>query len=504
MFEIKSFKRNRIGQKNLIGIERKRKINFLKSCILTIGLLATLTLVSCSKEDNSSTSIGDQSSSVSKSETGSKFKLFGSQYKLKLLPLCNSNENLVDYSKTKEHWINICGQRNKKFLVIKSRSKSKSDSLIRLPAYWNKENSVFLASNKDTIYAVSEKDLKVWEHDDLKVHNISSSKSDIINTITHLKLTKVFKAISVGILLAALYIYGKPYIHRLGSNGRAIAYVVSIVAWPGIVVACLAIAEIPLGLLASLTAALAFGFSFGSQKVVENVATVALNLRDDVYEVDDIIGFAGDDDFYQVAAIKTSAVKLVSLAGSAGRILNISPSVLAQKEFVNYTQDGHGTLCKWVFPISLKAQVAQPGKGDMTKMEDTLLQAAKEVQTWIIQNTKHPEARAAFAAEASKEKGRQDIPAGVFLTKVEKFIHHYAVALWVPGIEIYRVAAISNELFHHVWHHAVEHHDIELATPDTGDDTDMVEATQAIAQSLRESLGKVSKSNGNLQPSIKS
>lgn len=68
-------------------------------------------------------------------------------------------------------------------------------------------------------------------------------------------------------------------------------------------------AEIPLGLLASLTGALAFGFSFGSRQVVENAATVALNLRDDVYEVGDIIGFTGDDDFYRVADIKTSTVK---------------------------------------------------------------------------------------------------------------------------------------------------------------------------------------------------
>ncbi len=493
MFEIKTFKRNRIGHKNLTGVERKRKINLMKSCILAIGLLATLTLVSCRKEDNSSSSISNPSSLVSKNETGSKPTL---------LPLCQPTGNLIKYFETKKHWINICGQGNQKFLV--KQFKSDRSKLIRLPAYSNKENSVFLASNKDTIYEVNEKGLKVWEDNELKEYNITNSQSNIISIITHLKLAKVFKAISVGILLAALYIYGKPYLHRLGSNGRAIAYVVNIVAWPGIVVACLAIADIPLGLLASLAGALALGFSFGSQKLVENAATVALNLRDDVYEVEDIIGFAGDDDFYRVAAIKTSAVKLVSLAGNAGRILNISPSVLAQKEFVNYTQDGPGTLCKWVFPISLKAQVAQPGKGDMTKMEDTLLQAAKEVQTWIIQNTKHPEARAVFAAEASKEKGRQDIPAGVFLTKVEKFIHHYAIALWVPGIEIYRVAAISNELFHRVWHHAVENHDIELATPDTADDTDMVEATQAIAQSLRESLSKVSKSNGNLQPSMKS
>lgn len=494
MFAIKTLKRNRTGHKNLTGVERKRKINLMKSCILTIGLLATLTLVSCSKEDNSSSSMSDQSPSVSKTETKSKPKLS---------PLCNPTENLVAYFETKKHWINICGQRNQKFLVKQLKSDPDPGSLIRLPAYWNKEDSVFLASNKDTIYTVNGKGLKVWQNNELKEHKVDS-KFHFISIITHLKLPIVFKTISAGLLLTALYIYGKPYIHKLGSNGRAIAYIVGIVAWPGIVVACLAIAEIPLTLLGPLAGALAFGFSFGSQKVVENAATVALNLRDDVYEVEDIIGFAGDDDFYRVADIKTSTVKLVSLAGNAGRVLNISPSVLAQKEFVNYTQDGHGTLCKWVFPISLKAQIAQPGKGDMTKMEDTLLQAAKEVQTWIIQNTKHPEAIAAFAAEASKEKGRQDIPAGVFLTKVEKFIHHYAIALWIPGIEIYRVASISNELFHRVWHHAVENHEIELATPDTADDTDMVEATQAIAQSLRESLAKVPNSNGNRQPSMKS
>ncbi len=496
MFKIKSFKRNRIGQKNLTGVEKKRKINLMKSCILTIGLLATLNLVGCGKEDNSSSSIGDQSPSVSKSETDSKARL---------AKLCNSSNSLTASYETKQYWISICDEENQLFFV--RQFKSDLSQLIRLPAYWNTENSGFSASSGDTIYAVNGEGLKVWQDGQLvqdPIINQSGDKLNIVNIVTHLKLPIVLKTIGAGLLLTALYIYGKPYIHRLGSNGRAIAYVVSIVAWPGIVVACLAIAEIPLGVLASLTGALAFGFSFGSRQVVENAATVALNLRDDVYEVEDIIGFAGDDDFYRVADIKTSTVKLVSLAGNAGRVLNISPSVLAQKEFVNYTQDGHGTLCKWVFPISLKAQIAQPGKGDMTKMEDTLLQAAKEVQTWIIQNTKHPEAKAAFAAEASKEKGRQDIPAGVFLTKVEKFIHHYAIALWIPGIEIYRVASISNELFHRVWHHAVENHDIELATADTADDTDMVEATQAIAQSLRESLGTVSKSNGNRQPSMKS
>jgi len=497
MFEIKTCKRNRIGHKNLTGVEGKRKINLMKSCILTIGLLATLTLVSCSKEDNSSSSISDSSPSVSKTETDSKARL---------ATLCNPSNSLMASYETKQYWISICDEKNQPFFV--RQFKSDLSQLIRLPTHWNTENSGFSATSGDTIYAVNGEGLKVWQSSQLveedPIIKQSSDKPNIIDIVTQLKLAIVFKTISAGLLLTAIYIYGKPYIHRLGSNGRAIAYVVSIVAWPGIVVTCLAIAEIPLGLLASLTGALAFGFSFGSRQVVENAATVALNLRDDVYEVGDIIGFAGDDDFYRVADIKTSTVKLVSLAGNAGRVLNISPSVLAQKEFVNYTQDGAGTLCKWVFPISLKAQVAQPGKGDMTKMEDTLLQAAKEVQTWIIQNTKHLEARAAFAAEASKEKGRQDIPAGVFLTKVEKFIHHYAIALWVPGIEIYRVAAISNELFHRVWYHAVENHDIELATPDTADDTDMVEATQAIAQSLRESLGKVSNLNGNRQPRVKS
>lgn len=303
-----------------------------------------------------------------------------------------------------------------------------------------------------------------------------------------LTLIRIIKALIAAPILGALYLIVHPYIRKLGSNGRAIAYLMSIFAWPAILVACLAIAKIPLGLLASLTGALAFGFSFGSQKVIENAATVALNLRDDVYEVDDIIGFAGDDDFYRVAAIATSSVKLLSVGANAGRILNISPSILAQKEFINYTQDGSGTLCKWIFPISLKAQIAQPGKGDMTKMEDALLTAAKEVQLWIIENTKNLEAKATFAAEAQKEKGRKDIPAGVFLTKVEKFIHHYVVGLWIPGSEIYRVAAISNELFHRAWYYAVEHHNLELATPDTGDDTDIVEATQAIAQSLKASL----------------
>ncbi len=307
----------------------------------------------------------------------------------------------------------------------------------------------------------------------------------------------IIKALITGVVLGALYLIVNPYIRKLGSNGRALAYVLSIFAWPGILVICLAIAEIHLGLIVSLTSALAFGFSFGSKQIVENVATVVLNLRDDVYQVGDIIGFTGDDDFYQVAAIKTSSVKLVSMGGNAGRILNVSPSALAQKEFINYTQDGYGTLCKWIFPISLKAQISQPGKGDITNMEDTLLRAAKEVQLWIIKNTNNPEAKTSFAAEASKEKGRKDIPAGVFLTKVEKFIHHYVVALWIPGVEIYKVAAISNELFHRAWYYAVEYHNLELATPNTGDDTDIVEATQAIAESLREGLGHMSGLNEN-------
>lgn len=306
-----------------------------------------------------------------------------------------------------------------------------------------------------------------------------------------LTLMSVTKGLITGLLLGALYLIGNPYIRKLGSNGRALAYVLSIFAWPAILVVCLAVAEIHLGLLVSLTGALAFGFSFGSKQIVENVVTVVLNLRDDIYQVGDIIGFSGDNDFYQVAAIKTSSVKLVSMGGNAGRILNVSPSALAQKEFINYTQDGYGTLCKWVFPISLKAQIAQPGRGDMTNMEDTLLRAAKEVQLWIIQNTKHPDARATFAAEASKEKGRQDIPAGVFLTKVEKFIHHYAVALWLPGVEIYKVTSIRNELLHRIWYYAVEYHSLELATSNTIDDTDIVEATQAIAISIREGLAKV-------------
>ena len=306
-----------------------------------------------------------------------------------------------------------------------------------------------------------------------------------------LTLVSVTKGLMTGLILGALYIIGKPYIRKLGSNGRALAYVLSIFAWPAILVVCLAVAEIHLGLLVSLTSALAFGFSFGSKQVVENVATVVLNLRDDIYQVGDIIGFSGDNDFYQVAAIKTSSVKLVSMGGHAGRILNVSPSALAQKEFINYTQDGYGTLCKWVFPISLKAQIDQPGRGDMTNMEDTLLRAAKEVQSWIIQNAKHPDAKASFAAQASKEKGRQDIPAGVFLTKVEKFIHHYVIALWVPGVEIYKVTSIGNELLHRIWYYAVEYHSLELATSTTTDDTDMVEATQAIAMSIKEGLGKV-------------
>lgn len=494
MFKIEFPERNKIVDKNFTDIDAKRKIKLIKTCILTIGLLATLTLVSCRKEDNSSSSISDTSPSTSQSETESKADL---------AQLCKPTNNLVASFQTKKYWLNICREGNQKFFV--RQLKSDPGQLIRLPAYWNREAFGFSAISGDTTYTVNRESLKVWQGSQLvedPIINQSSSQLDIVSILSKLELAKVFKTISTGIILAALYIYGKPYIHKLGSNGRAIAYVVSIIAWPGIVVACLAIAEIPLGLLASLTGALAFGFSFGSKQVVENAATVALNLRDDVYEVGDIIGFFGDNDFYRVAAIKTSTVKLLSLAGNAGRVLNISPSVLAQKEFVNYTQDGQGTLCKWVFPISLKAQVAQPGKGDMTKMEDTLLKAAKEVQLWIIQNTKHPEARATFAAEANKEKGRQDVPAGVFLTKVEKFIHHYAIALWIPGSEIYRVASISNELFHRAWHYAVENHNLELATPDTVDDTDIVEATQAIAQSLRERLGKVPDLHGNQQVSI--
>ncbi|MDJ0596248.1 MAG: mechanosensitive ion channel [Pleurocapsa sp. MO_226.B13] len=488
MFEIETLKRSGMADENFTGKGGKRKINtgLIKTCILTIGLLATLTLVSCSKEDDRSASISDPSSSVSKSET-------------KLSPLCEPNNNLIASFETKQYWVNICDRENQLFFV--RQLKSDPSQLIRLSAYWNQDAYSFSATSGDTIYAVNGEGLTVWQNGSQTLQDpiIShpGSKSNFVSIIEKLNLAKILKIISTGVLLTTLYIYGKPYIQKMGSNGRAIEYIVSIFAWPGIVVACLAIAEMPLGLLASLTGALALGFSFGSKQVVENAATVALNLRDDVYEAGDIIGFSGDDDFYQVSAITTSSVKLMSLGKHAGRILNISPSVLAQKEFVNYTQDGPGTLCKWIFPISLKAQIAQPGRGDMTKMEDALFRAAKEVQHWIIQNTKHPEAIAAFAAEAMKEKGRQDIPAGVFLTKVEKFIHHYVIALWVPGIEIYRVASISNELFHRAWHHAVELHNLELATPNTGDDTDIVEATQAIAQSLREGLVKVQDLNGN-------
>lgn len=304
-------------------------------------------------------------------------------------------------------------------------------------------------------------------------------------------LVSFTKALIIGFTLGILYLIGNPYISKLGSNGRAISYLINIFAWPAIFVICLTIAEIHLGLIFSLTGALAFGFSFGSQKVIENVATVVLNLRDDIYQIGDIIGFSENNNFYQVSAIKISSVKLLSLGRNSGCILNISPSALANKEFINYTQDGFTTLCKWAFPISLKAQISQPGKGDIIKMEDALLRAAKDIQNWIIQNTQHPEAKKSFADEANKEKGRKDIPAGVFLTKIDKFIHHYVVALWVPGVEIYKVASISNELFHRTWHYAVEYHNLELTTPNTTDDTDMVEATQAIAQSLREVSDKI-------------
>lgn len=220
-----------------------------------------------------------------------------------------------------------------------------------------------------------------------------------------------------------------------------------------------------------------------------------LRISDDVYEVGDILSFPHDDDFYKVSAIKTSSIKLLSLGKGAGRILNISPSVLAQREIINYTQDGASNLCKWTFEISLKAPISQPGEGDITKMEDALLKAAKEVQNWIIQNTKHPKAIATFQAELHKDSGRKDVPAGVFLTKVEKFIHHYVVALWVPGIEIYRVTSIHNELLHRVWYYAVEFHNIELATSTSNDNTDIVEATQAIATSLNQGLNTIINSN---------
>ena len=73
----------------------------------------------------------------------------------------------------------------------------------------------------------------------------------------------IIKALITGVVLGALYLIVNPYIRKLGSNGRALAYVLSIFAWPGILVICLAIAEIHLGLILSLTSALAFGFSFG-------------------------------------------------------------------------------------------------------------------------------------------------------------------------------------------------------------------------------------------------
>ncbi|MEM7724867.1 MAG: hypothetical protein AAF208_00680 [Cyanobacteria bacterium P01_A01_bin.45] len=497
MFKVKVLNRNKISKKNLTNRDKKQKSNPLQTSILTIGILVSLTLVSCNKKDDSSPKISDSSPSVSVNENKSE---------IKQSLLCESSNNFVASFETKQYLINICRQGNQSFFV--RQHKSEPNQLIRLPAVWNKNTRAFSANSGNTIYAVNGKGLMVWQDGNTiladPIINDSSSKFTLLEYLNREEINKaivnnlgnILKAITVGIILSVLYIFGKPYIHKLGSNGRAIAYVVSIVAWPGIAVACLAIAEIPLGLLAPLAGALALGFSFGAKQVVENAATVALNLRDDVYEVDDIIGFFGDNDFYQVNAIQTSSVKLLSVGANAGRILNISPSVLAQKEFVNYTQQGPGTLCKWMFPISLKAQIAQPGKGDINKMEDALLKAAKEVQNWIIYNTKHPEAKANFAAQATKDSGRQDIPAGVFLTKVEKFIHHYVIALWVPGIEIYRVASISNELLHHAWYYAVEHHNLELATLNTVDDTDIVDATQAIAKSLREGLGKVHELNG--------
>jgi len=112
----------------------------------------------------------------------------------------------------------------------------------------------------------------------------------------------------------------------------------------------LTIAEITLDLLTFINGALAFDFSFGSKQVIKNASNVALNLQDNVYEVGDIIRFSDDDNFYRIAAIKTSTVKLFSLTANEGFVLNISPSVLAQKEFINYTQDRNETQCKWVFP----------------------------------------------------------------------------------------------------------------------------------------------------------
>ncbi|AFY55542.1 small-conductance mechanosensitive channel [Rivularia sp. PCC 7116] len=498
MFKFEVGNRSRISKKNLVNADKRQKNNLIKTSIFTIGILASLNLVSCGKKDDTSPRISNSSPSISQNENKNEFE---TKSKLKQTLLCESNNNLVASFETKQYLIHICRQGNQSFFI--RQQKSASEQLIRLPAVWNQKTRAFSANSGNTIYAINGTGLMVWQDGNQiladPIINDSSSKSTFLEYLNWQEIYKfigdnigkILKAIAAGIPISALYIFSKPYIHKLGSNGRAIAYVVSIVAWPGITVACLAIAEIPLGLLAPLAGALALGFSFGAKQVVENAATVALNLRDDVYEVDDIIGFSGDDDFYQVNAIKTSSVKLLSVGANAGRILNISPSVLAQKEFVNYTQNGSGTLCKWTFPISLKAQVAQPGKGDINRMEDALLRAAKEVQAWIIHNTKHPEAKASFAAQATKDSGRQDIPAGVFLTKVEKFIHHYVIALWVPGIEMYRVSSISNELLHHAWYYVVEHHNLELATLNTVDDTDIVEATQAIAKSLREGLGKV-------------
>lgn len=306
---------------------------------------------------------------------------------------------------------------------------------------------------------------------------------------------RIAKALVTALILTIIYFVTHPHIKKLGSNGRAVAYITSMFSVPGILVASLAVAEVPFSVLAPVTGSLALGFSFGAKQAVENTATVFLNLSDDVYEVGDILSFQQDDDFYKVVAIKTSSIKLLSLGKGAGRILNISPSILAQKEIINYTQDGASNLCKWTFPISLKAPISQPGEADITKMEDALLKAAKEVQNWIIQNTKHPKAIAAFQAESQKDSGRKDVPAGVFLTKVEKFIHHYVVALWVPGIEIFRVNAIQNELLHRVWYYAVEFHNIELATSETHDTTDIVEATQAIAVSINQGLNQIINSN---------
>lgn len=285
-------------------------------------------------------------------------------------------------------------------------------------------------------------------------------------------------------VLFITYRLARNIFRKLGSNGRAIAYLLSVVAYPVIILLSLTTTGINLGALTAVTSALVFALTFGGQEVVKNSIAIFLNLRDDVYQLGDMISFIDGDSFYQIVGIRVSGIKLLDRGARSGSVVNVPANGFSER-IINYTQDGQDTLCKYGFSVSLKAKISQPGKGDINTMESVLHRAANETQQWIIDNTQNVYAKESFAAQSTKTFCRKDVPAAIALTKVEKFINHYNIKLWIPGAEIFKVAAVRNHLLTLVWLYATELHNIEMATPDTTDDTDLVEANFAIAESIR-------------------